>query len=449
MFLLSILVSLSLLSACVTTDERGRNVEKTSLKDIQQTIMKQKLSLSGPEKVTICPQSSKDMQITLDAMARAHKYVHMITPKVQSSYKLPAKEVSVEFTDTEIREALLDIADQTGVNIIAGDEVSGTVSLKMSDATLGRVLRATLAAGGYEYTYNGNYVYVGDAQKKEGASATAFLTRHSYKTVSSSPKQIIDSLNLDFKQYVVGNDSMGIVSIAAPRREFQAILQDVVTLDRPSKQVRLRLSVAYVSDSAMDTLGKKVSGTAYSAANVLAPIQPSFAQGVYDKNSFDQFLRSIQLMSQTGEAEIKAEPQIIVMDGEQAKFGSKQVSLIRRSDGLMDKNNSLEGGIQMKIEPRIVDQNSVQLNIEDAKSGDVNEIERDSTNEHSISTKVRVKTGDTLVLGGLRQAKTQTLISKVPFLGDIPYVGWLFKNKREQVRNTQVIFAVTPEIVCN
>jgi type II secretory pathway component GspD/PulD (secretin) len=198
----------------------------------------------------------------------------------------------------------------------------------------------------------------------------------------------------------------------------------------------------------MDTLGKKVGESAFSAANAMDPIQPSFAQGVYDKTSFDQFLRSVQLLSQTGEAEIKAEPQIVVLDGEKAVFGSKQVSLVKRTDGALDKNNALEGGISMRIEPRIVDGDSVLLFIEDAKSGDIAGSLKDSTTEQMISTKVRVSDGNTLVLGGLRQAKTSVVINKVPILGDIPYIGWLFKNKQETVQNTQVIFAVTPEIVC-
>jgi type II secretory pathway component GspD/PulD (secretin) len=448
-FALYIAPTLALLVACVTTDENGRRTERVKLKDFDQTLLGENYSLKAPDKDNICQTDSKDMQVTIDALNRAEKYVRSVGSVVMKSSDLPRKLVSMDYSDNDLREALLELGDQIGVNVVMGDEVQGTVSVKLSDVPVSRALPMMIASGGFDYVYNGSYIYVGDSMRKDGASANAFLTRHNYKTHSAPPKLIIDSLSPTAKNYVTANDAMGIVSISAPRQEFRTILKEVVSLDRPSRQIRLRLSVAYVSDAAMDTLGKKVAGTGYSAANVMDPIQPSFGQGVYDKVSFDQFLRGVQLMSTTGETEIKAEPEIITLDGEKAVFGSKQTSLVRRADGALDKNNALEGGIQMKIEPRIVDNEDVLLSIEEAKSGDINDIDRDSTSEQSISTKVRVQSGKVLVLGGLKQAKVQTIISKVPFFGDIPYLGWLFKSKREEILHTQVIFAIMPEIVCN
>jgi len=435
--------------SCVSVDEDGRRRERVQLSDAEQTMLDQSLSLSTPSKAQDCKSTSRDALITIDAIKRADGYVDKIAPFALRSSALPKRTTTVDFNESDLRTSLAEVGDDVGINIVVGDEVQGTTSVRLSDAPLERVLQAILASGGYDYTYNHSFIYVGDPGRKDGASASAFLARHSYKTRSTAPKMIVESLPLSLRSFVTANDSMGIVSISAPRREFRSILREVVSLDRPSRQIRLKLSVAYVSDSAMSRLGRNTGGTGYAAANVMDPIQPSFAQGVYDKVAFDQFLRSIQLMRQTGEAEIKAEPQITVLDGEKAVFGSKQVSLVRRADGLYDKSNALEGGISMKVEPRIVDGDQVLLSIDEAKSGDVNSVERDSATEQTIATKVRVTSGETLVLGGLRKSEISTITTKVPLLADIPVLGWLFKSKREELENTQVIFAIMPEITCN
>jgi type IV pilus assembly protein PilQ len=437
-------------SACVSTDQSGKKIERLQLSAVEQTMLGQKLSLMRPSETKACPAQSKDMSITVESLKRADEYVEKIYPLVSKGGKAPGKKITINYEDQDLRDALTEISKEVGINIIMGDEVSGTVTVNLEDTNLDRVLRMILSTGNFEYVYNDGFIYVGDGATKKSASAQRFfMIAHDYKTQSATPKMISESLPGSHRQYVTVNDAMGIISINAPRGDFKNILRHVVSLDRPSKQIKLKLSVAVVSDNAMDMLGKKQGGTGYSAMNVLDPIQPSFSQGVYDKMAFDQFLRNIQLLSQTGEAEIKAEPQLMVLDGEKAQFSSKQTSLIRRTDGALDKNNALDGGISMQIEPRIVEHGEVLLAIENAKSGEVDALTRESTSEHALSTRVRVRSGETLVLGGLRQAKINTVIKKVPLLGDVPYLGWLFKTKEEQTQNIQVIFAVSPEIICN
>lgn len=443
-------VLVALISGCVTTDGSGNAIrERASLKDVSQTMIDQKMLLSAkPISDKVCPASSRDMQIDNAALVRANAYVNRVTRQELRGVSLRATKTTVSYEESDLRESLIELGSQIGINIISGDEVQGLISLSATDKPISDILSMMLAAGGFDYIYNGSYIYIGNPMRADGASGQAFNMRHSYKTVSASPKIIVDSLPANFKAFVTANDAMGIVFVAAPRDSFGPILRDVVSLDRPSRQVRLKLSVAYVSEEALSSLGHKTGNTGYSAANSFDPIQPSFAQGVYNQISFDQFLRNIDFMAQTGEAELKAEPQMIVLDGEKATFSTKEISLVRRVDGNFEKGNSLESGITMVVIPRIVDQDFIQLSIDKATSGEIS-ASKDSSNEHSLSSTVRVRTGETLVVGGMRQAKILTTIKKVPLLGDIPYLGWFFKSKSESIVNSQVIFAIKPEITCN
>ena len=438
------------LAGCVSTDESGHAFrERASLRDVSQTMIDQKVLLSArPISEKVCPESSRDMKIDPRAITRAGAYVGRVMAQELRGVGLPATKLSVAYEEADLRESLVELGGQIGINIIAGDEVSGLINVTASDQRISKILPMMLAAGGFDYIYNGSYIYVGSPMRADGASGQAFNMRHSYKTVSASPTAIVASLPPPLKAYVTANEAMGIVFVAAPRVFFSQLLRDVISLDRPSRQIRLKLSVSYISDDAIESLGRQVGGTGLSIAGTLDPIQPSFAQGVYSKISFDQFLNNIDLLAKTGEAEIKAEPQITVLDGEKASFASRESALIRRTDGNLDKSNAMDGGVSMILSPRIVDQDFVQLTIEKATSGELNAA-KDGANEHTMSSTVRVKSGETLVVGGMRQAKVKTTIRKVPLLGDIPYLGWFFKTRSETTLNSQVIFAIMPEITCN
>jgi len=64
-----------------------------------------------------------------------------------------------------------------------------------------------------------------------------------------------------------------------------------------------------------------------------------------------------------------------------------------------------------------------------------------------VQTQVLVDNGDTIVLGGIYEQTTQTTVNKVPFLGDLPLVGVLFRNVQKQDDKTELLIFVTPKIV--
>jgi general secretion pathway protein D len=107
-------------------------------------------------------------------------------------------------------------------------------------------------------------------------------------------------------------------------------------------------------------------------------------------------------------------------------------------------------GITLKITPQISEGEYVKLDIYQeisAVKGDRGQATDLVTTKRSAKTSVVVKDKDTVVIGGLIQDQDQETVSKIPFLGDIPLLGWLFKTKNVDRQKTNLMIVLTPRII--
>ena len=123
--------------------------------------------------------------------------------------------------------------------------------------------------------------------------------------------------------------------------------------------------------------------------------------------------------------------------------------------GLSQQNiDQVDVGLKLKITPRINEASDfIKLDIEQETSNLTDKAPRDlagttvSTNSRNVKTSVIVRDRDTVVLGGLYRDDINTTYNKVPLLGDIPVLGWLFKGKTTRAVKTNLLMFITPNIV--
>ena len=172
---------------------------------------------------------------------------------------------------------------------------------------------------------------------------------------------------------------------------------------------------------------------------------------------FINFLKSVT------DVNILSTPHITAMDNEEAEIevGEKVPVGLSTTASATGSTNSVERenvSIFLKIKPRISPgSNSVRLEIEQrvaelsatqikAKNlADSSQV----TSERKIKTNIMVDDRDTAVLGGLIKEKEENSISKVPLLGDIPVLGWLFKSSNVEKQKTNMVMFITPNIIRN
>lgn len=163
----------------------------------------------------------------------------------------------------------------------------------------------------------------------------------------------------------------------------------------------------------------------------------------------------VQAVSADTNSNILATPSITTLDNEEAYFlVGQEVPVITGSQTGSNNSNPFqtvdrqEVGIKLLVTPQINEGDSVQLTIEQEVSSVSGATGVDiSINKREIKTTVMVKSGQTVILGGLIDEDVQESVQKVPLLGDIPFIGFLFKSTTNSTRKRNLMVFLKPQII--
>ncbi len=238
------------------------------------------------------------------------------------------------------------------------------------------------------------------------------------------------------------------MSISAPRTMLLETLKSIILLDRPQKQILLELTISELSQSARKSLGKVLkSGTASDYTGYL-PGSVSDNTTILGNLTYANFIHSLKAFAKRGEADIKARPSLMVLEGNEAIFNSSQNYLLPTPNGYSSaKLRFIDTGVILKITPFLGKDNEIILKISDSGSSNFSRPTND-VQAQKISTTIVVKPGESVLFGGMMQERKRLLLTKVPVLGDIPLIGYFFKSKEETKEIKEVIFSIRPQVVC-
>ena len=164
---------------------------------------------------------------------------------------------------------------------------------------------------------------------------------------------------------------------------------------------------------------------------------------------------SLNLLKQNGALNIVSEPSILaVNNSESSIYVGETISIKSAStitDGTINDSYTREDvGLTLKVKPRISNDNKVTLDIntilEGVKTTETNSGNADTTKKE-INTTAILNNGESVIIGGLIQDKTESTNQKVPLLGDIPLFGELFKNKSEDYTKNNLVVIITPYLI--
>ncbi len=163
-----------------------------------------------------------------------------------------------------------------------------------------------------------------------------------------------------------------------------------------------------------------------------------------------------------GNVNVLSTPNLLTMDNQKAEimvgqnvpFISGQTqNAITGSQTLFNTVNRQDVGIKLALTPQIASDDNVRLEvnqeISDVVAATLTNPAGPTTSKRSASTTIVVKDRQTMVIGGLIRDNVTTSESKVPFLGDIPILGWLFKSKTTSIDKTNLMIFITPYIIKN
>jgi general secretion pathway protein D len=267
-----------------------------------------------------------------------------------------------------------------------------------------------------------------------------------------------------------------LVIMASPT-DYQNLMQVIQKLDRRSRQVFVQAMIAEVSLDKLKDLGVQwgffggassgsVStagvydpmGTFTSFASSLAPILSVADVSNLKLTSAANFPAILKALQSNGALNVLSTPNVMTSDNKEAEIfvgenvpfaGAIQTLGTGFSTQSIDRKDT---GITLKIKPQVSEGEYIKLDIYQEISAVKDALNKGAavditTTKRSAKTSVVVKNFDTVVIGGLIQDQDQETISKIPFLGDIPFLGWLFKTKSIKRTKTNLLILLTPRII--
>jgi general secretion pathway protein D len=262
-----------------------------------------------------------------------------------------------------------------------------------------------------------------------------------------------------------------LVVMASPT-DYQNLVQVVQKLDRRRRQVFVKALIAEVSLDKLREIGTQLGvGGAGTDGNIAAagvfdpfgflgatasPQQQAVVtilQGLANNVNFSAVLK---LLDQEGAINVLSSPNILTSDNKEAEiFVGENVPFISStnlsSTGLSQQSvERKDTGITLRLTPQITEGEYIKLDIYQEISavkqnkGQATDL---VTTKRSAKTSVVVKDSDSVVIGGLIQSRDEDNINKIPILGDIPLLGYLFKTKSTSRTKTNLIILLTPRIV--
>lgn len=416
------------------------------------------------------------------------------------------RPVTFNFQDVPVRTVLQLIAEESNLNIVAADTVGGNVTLRLVNVPWDQALEIVLRAKGLDKRRDGNVIWIGPQaelatyeQAREDARI-AIETREEtiteYIAINyGNAEAIAKLLTENSKSSNSGGGGGGgsqqqqrgflsprgsvsfdprtntLLLIDIPKKVSE-IKQLLLILDRPVDQVMIEARVVVAGDTFARELGAKfgisdrygvdptnpgkTTGSGFIADNLLGN-----AAGILNFNflgSNTSLDLELQAMQTSGRGEVVSNPRVITSNQKEAiiKQGEEigYVTSQPVTPGAIPQSTVefKEVLLELKVTPTITQDGRVFLNIfvkkDEVKSfitsdtGDIPQIAK-----REVSTAVLIENGQTVVIGGVYEFKNRNDVSKVPFLGDIPFFGNFFKSTSKTNEKAELLIFVTPRIL--
>lgn len=384
---------------------------------------------------------------------------------------------SIEVRDADVSDVLRALAEQSGFNIILGEGAEGKISLSFKDIAFKDALEIIIKARGLGYTVQNNVFWVG-------------------KQVDLSDEQVMDFVRLNYAdpavavQQLKGALSAGGTAVADARtnsviikdlpKNIEAVRRLLVSIDIQTPQVLIEARIVEATTSFARQLGVQWGG-AYTANNVIrgSALLPSSSGGrnfavnlpaaeatsglgmvigsISSKLALDIELTAAE---SKGELKIVSRPKIATLNNKPATIHSGLTFRVKLQSAATTAGTTgasttsglqeIKTGIDLSVTPQISSDDFILLNINTNKSDPDYSHTVDGipgVSEKSASTHVLIKDGETIVIGGLYKTITSEQKNSVPFLGDIPILGALFRNSSKTSGNEELIVFITPKII--
>ncbi len=421
------------------------------------------------------------------------------------------EKLSMNFQNIDVRAVLQVIADFTDFNIITSDTVSGKLTLRLKDVPWDQALDIILQAKGLDMRKNGNVIWIAprdelaakekiELESRQQITDLEPVRTETFQLNYHKAKSVFDFLKnkdqtaLSRRGAVIVDERSNKLFVTDAPSRLEDVRRLIAEIDLPARQVMIEARIVEAEDNFTKNLGARLgfnnyqpnhisdNGARYLVGGGLADTgwltgqistQSLFqsdrlnvnlpASGISGKQA-GQF--SFVLFNNAATRFLNLEVSALEADGRGKIISSPRVVTADQIEALIEQGVELpyqqatssgatsvsfrKANLALKVKPQITPDGRVNLTVDVNKDSPNTQIATGAgvaIDTKHVRTEVLVENGGTVVIGGIYTQDERNITTRVPVLGDLPYVGFLFKHNEKKDNKTELLVFITPKII--
>jgi len=421
------------------------------------------------------------------ASSKANELSDELSPSSESvaAKKYKGRKVTLEFADADVRKIFQLLAEVSNKNFVLGDDVSGTISIRLVNVPWDQALDIILDAKGLDKREEGNIIIIkGKGKFKSQAEEEQEIKRQLFKSIELKTETFTINyadIGSIVAQFTALKSERG--TIAQDSRTNKVIVKDIPQalddmrkllqqLDVPERQVMIEARIVEATSTFTRSLGVnwgvhyRDGSASFAGINSLdtgfgglTSAPPTSGTGLSSGStmgiSFGTLTSNVRLdmrlnaAASAGLIKIVSTPKVATINNKTAKITQGQQIPYTSSTSDKIETKFIEAALSLEVTPHINANGTIGMKI-DAKNDSPGSSSGDTAppiNKKQATTEMLLRDGETTVIGGIYVDSDNESDDGVPFLMDIPFIGSLFKTNNKTKTKTELLIFITPRIL--
>lgn len=421
------------------------------------------------------------------------------------------EKLSLNFQNVDVRRLLQVIGEFTGMNVVVSDSVAGNLTLILKDVPWDQALDIILQQRGLDMRKNGNVILIAPREEIATKEKLEFETRQqigdleplrseSFQLNYHKGKTVFDFLKnkdqtiLSKRGSVIVDERTNKLFVNDTPSRLEDLRRFLAEIDVPVRQVLIEARIVEASDSFAKDIGVRLGwhqldpwrvGPGKSTNTVIGgsirdsgfhtgqtSTTPDFIQDSMLVNlpanprSGSAGQASLILFNSTATKFLNLEVSALEADGRGKVVSSPRVVTADQVEALIEQGVEIpyqqatssgatsvafrKANLALKVKPQITPDGKVTMTLDVNKDTPNTRLSTGAgvaIDTKHVKTEVLVENGGTVVIGGIYQQESRETTNRIPVLGELPYLGWLFKQTQKTDDKTELLVFITPRIL--
>ena len=411
--------------------------------------------------------------------------LNTLFPGMKENYT--GEKISIDLQNASVEQVLRLISEISGYNLILDDDITGNISLKLEDIPWDQALDLVLLQKSLGMVIKGNIMRIASISKLEAERAQIQKAREAAVKAQQSMRDLAP-LQTEYMQInyntaaefegkvksmltergsVTSDPRTNILIVTDTQETLSRIKSFIGKLDRAERQVMIEARIVYATDEFQRSLGVKwgttydtetdanlpneqwrggFTSTGLNALNTVNGITLGGTIGKYLGEDLFTLDASLQLGEAQSLVKTISSPRILTLNNNRAEIqqGTKLATATESESGGTTTEYE-EAVLKISVLPQITPDNKLILDLEisdDSPKSDGRDIDT-----KQAKTKMMVSDRETIVIGGVQKTTESDGLNQIPALGDVPGLGWLFKNTYDTKTKAELLIFIQPRIL--